>query len=92
MLVNETSRSIRMIDQRLYNTVKTPARVNRAEEAARVIKAETGKWPDRKTLVRVSGISPRNVDNALRTVESHRGCTRLLRQEITYTKAQEYPH
>ena len=89
MLVNETSRSIRMIDQRLYNTVKTPARVNRAEEAAKVIKAETGKWPDRKTLVRVSGISPRNVDNALRTVKAIEAA-QIAPTEITYTKAQEY--
>ena len=89
MLVNETSRSIQRIDARLTRPSKTPTRVNRAEEAAKVIKAETGKWPDRKTLVRVSGISSRNVDNALRTVKAVEAAQGAP-TEITYTKAQEY--
>ena len=64
-------------------------RVNKAEEVVRAIKAETGKWPDRKTVSDISGVSPRAVDNAMRTVKAVEEA-RAAPAEITYTKAQEY--
>ena len=89
MLMATTSRSIQMIDQRLTRASKSPTRVNKAEEVVRAIKAETGKWPDRKIVSELSGISERAVDNAMRTVKAVEEA-RAAPVEITYTKAQEY--
>ena len=90
MLMATTSRSIQMIDQRLTRASRrSPTRVNKAEEVVRAIKAETGKWPDRKIVSELSGVSERAVDNAMRTVKAVEEA-RAAPVEITYTKAQEY--
>ena len=73
----------------LHSPVQSPQRVNKAEETAKAIKAETGKWPTQKTLVEITGLNRRNVDNALRTAKAVEDA-RTAPEEITYTKAQEY--
>jgi len=68
---------------------RSPQRVNKAEEIVKVIRAETGKWPDRKTVSDISGVSPRAVDNAMRTVKAVEEA-RTAPEVFTYTKAQNH--
>ena len=68
---------------------RSPQRVNKAEEIVKAIRAETGKWPDRKTVSDISGVSPRAVDNAMRTVKAVEEA-RTVSEVFTYTKAQDH--
>jgi hypothetical protein len=97
MLENRETNSIRQIDEGFTNPGKTPSfqppvtkpRINEVEIVAATIKAETGKWPDSKTLAQVTGKSTRAADNALRTVKAVEEAV-TVPSEVRYTKAQEY--
>ena len=64
-------------------------RANKIETIAQIIRAETGQWPSRTTLSKITGLSGRAADNALRTLKAVEMATGTT-TAITYTKAQDH--
>ena len=60
---------------------KRKARPNKVEAVAEVLKAKTGKLPDRKTLAKAAGVNSRNADNAIRVAKA-------VEEAVAETKAE----
>ncbi len=99
MLVNETSRSIRVIDERLTRTGKSdstdsrrgkpPIKTDAAINIGRAMVNQTGELPTRNEIAKAAGVHNSIADTALKVVKAEYAA-KIAPPQPQFTKAQEY--